>query len=72
MNYDAEIPPGGFVSAVWVKRRYAISNSTMYEWIADKHLPSPIKIGPRAVRFRVEDIQRFEEGLLIRNAEAAG
>jgi len=38
MHYDPEIPQGGFVSTDWVKRRYAISNSTMYQWIADKHL----------------------------------
>ncbi len=63
MNNGAELPPAGFVSASWVKERYAISNSTLYKWIADKHLPAPVKIGPRAVRFRVSDILSFEQKL---------
>ncbi len=50
----------GYVTAAWVKQRYKISNSTLYKWISDKHLAAPVKIGPRAVRFRLQDINEFE------------
>ena len=66
MEFDSKgIPESGFLTPVWVKRRYVISNATMYEWISKKHLPAPLKIGPRAVRFRAEDIRGFEEKLRV-------
>jgi predicted DNA-binding transcriptional regulator AlpA len=64
MNYHPEIPQTGFVTTAWVKKRYSISNSTLYQWIADRYLPAPVKIGPRAVRFSSQDIQRFEASLM--------
>ena len=64
MNYHPDIPQTGFVTPHWVKLRYSISNSTLYQWVADKYLPPLYKIGPRAVRFRVEDIKEFEAKLL--------
>lgn len=69
MNRLPELPQNGFVTALWLKRYLSISNSTLYLWIADKRLPAPVKIGARAVRFRVEDIRAFEARLL---AQAAG
>lgn len=53
----------GYVTAAWVKRRYSIANSTLYLWIASKRLPAPVKIGSRAIRFRLDDILAFEAGL---------
>lgn len=70
MNYHPDIPETGFVTPHSVKQRYAISNSTLYQWIADKRLPAPVKIGPRAVRFRVEDLRAFEAKILARIEEA--
>ena len=69
MTDYSEIPLTGFVPPLWVKKRYAISNSTMYSWISRNFLPAPVKIGPRAVRFRAEDIQRFEAKLMARDGE---
>ena len=69
MNYDTELPRNGFMTPHWVKKRYSISNSTMYAWIARNYFPAPVKIGPRAVRFRVEDIREFEAKVLARNTE---
>jgi predicted DNA-binding transcriptional regulator AlpA len=72
VNDYPELPASGFVTPQWVKRRYAISNSTLYVWLADKDnsFPKAHRIGPRAVRFRVEDLREFEAKLLARNGEA--
>lgn len=67
----SDIPQTGFVTPQWVKQRYSISNSTLYAWIADKYLVAPLKIGPRAVRFRVEDIRAFEAKLIAPAVKAA-
>ena len=64
-----ELPQTGFVTAHWLKRYLSISNSTLYQWIADKRLPAPVKLGPRAVRFRVEDIRAFEAKLAVTGKE---
>ncbi len=69
MNYHPELPQTGFHTPHWVKKRYSISNSTMYAWIARNHLPAPVKIGPRAVRFRAEDILAFEAKLAATSKE---
>lgn len=69
MNHHPDIPQTGFVTPRWVKRRYSISNSTMYSWIAQNYLPKTFRVGPRAVRFRVEDIKEFETKLLARDSK---
>lgn len=60
MSNIAETPSSGFVTSGWVKKRYAISNSTLYKWTSEGYFPAPLKIGPRAIRFRIEDIILFE------------
>lgn len=62
-NTNIRQETSGYVTAAWVKTRYSIANSTLYQWIATKRLPAPVKIGPRAVRFRLTDIEAFEAGL---------
>lgn len=69
MNHYTDIPQTGFVTPQWVKKRYVISNSTLYQWLADKRLASPLKVGPRAVRFRVEDIRVFEAKFSTKNTD---
>lgn len=64
MNYQPDIPQTGFVTPQWVKRRYSISNSTMYSWLAQNYLPKTYRVGPRAVRFLAADIRAFEAKLL--------
>ena len=56
-----DLPRTGFLTPQSVKRHFAISNSTMYAWCASGYMPSMIAVGPRARRFRAEDILRFEQ-----------
>lgn len=61
MNRDRYLTPKA------VCRDLHISNSTLWNWVASGHLPKPVKIGPRATRFRLEDIERFEREALSRS-----
>lgn len=63
MATDSGLPQSGFVSPSWVKAHYQISNSTLYKWLAEGFLPKPLRFGPRATRFAVEDLRRFEATL---------
>lgn len=56
------LPHTGYVSAKQVKDYFSISNSTLYDWLKGSNpgFPKSLKLGPRAVRFRAEDIRRFE------------
>lgn len=72
MNYHPDLPLSGFKTREWVKLRYAISNSTLHKWQAEGHFPKSVRIGPRAVRFRVEDLRSFEAKLLSRSDKLVG
>ena len=64
MPNHSEMPLSGYVTAAWVKAHYSISNSTLYSWVAAKgNFPKPVRVGPRATRFAVEDLRRFEATL---------
>lgn len=69
MKDDLSLPLTGFVTREWVKRRYSISNSTMHKWQADGLLAKCVKIGPRAVRMRIEDLRSFEAKFLAGRPE---
>jgi prophage regulatory protein len=36
-----------------------IGRSTLYEWIKAGHFPAPVKLGPKAVGFRAEDLRAW-------------
>ncbi len=63
MKLMTELPKAGYLTSAQVKAYFAISNSTLFQWLADPSMRflTPIRIGPRAVRFCVEDVRRFEE-----------
>lgn len=69
MNHHPELPRTGFLPPVMVRKYLAISNSTMYAWVASGVLPPLYRVGPRARRFRAEDIQRFEEERTARDVK---
>lgn len=71
MNYHPDLPLSGFQTREYVKRRYSISNSTLHLWQNEGYFPRSVKIGPRAVRFRVEDLREFEAKVLTRSNELA-
>lgn len=47
---------------VEIEGQIGVSRATIYNWIRDGHFPKPIRIGPRAVRWRKSDIEKWIEG----------
>lgn len=71
MNFDSNLPQSGYVTPTWLKNYLQISNSTMHSWIASGWLPRPHRVGVRAVRFRAEDIRRFEQDRIAHGVKLA-
>jgi prophage regulatory protein len=36
-----------------------VGRSTIYEWIKDGRFPAPVRLGPKAVGFRADDIHAW-------------
>jgi prophage regulatory protein len=50
--------PGTLLRRRDVSEMLGIAASTIYRMIQDREFPRPITIGPRAVRWRIEDIEK--------------
>ncbi|WP_454184659.1 helix-turn-helix transcriptional regulator [Parvibaculum sp. MBR-TMA-1.3b-4.2] len=46
-----------------VTERYGIPRSTLYDLIAKGRFPRPVKVSPRFVAWRIEDLTGWEESL---------
>lgn len=46
-----------------VRERYKVSRSTLWRWVREGRLPEPVSIGPASVRWKLTDLQAFEERL---------
>ena len=42
-----------------VAARLDIARSTLWKWVADGIFPKPLRLGPRAVRWRVADLEAW-------------
>ncbi len=50
------------LTAVDLARRYNISQATVWRWRADGTLPTPVRLGPKMVRWDYQAIARWEQG----------
>lgn len=50
--------------------RYSICPTTLYRWVAEKRLPEGDKIGPRARRWNIDDLLKWEENVKKNPARA--
>ncbi|MGI9276966.1 MAG: helix-turn-helix transcriptional regulator, partial [Endozoicomonas sp.] len=41
-------------------QRYGVGVSTIYDWMKTSKFPKPCKLGPKLVRFHIDDLQRWE------------
>lgn len=46
-----------------VAKRLGVTRQTIYRWIKNGKFPAPVKVGDQTVRFRMKDIERFENSL---------
>ena len=40
-----------------------VCRSTVYRWMSEGTFPEPVRIGEKAVRWRIDDIERWREAL---------
>lgn len=52
--------PVGHISGPALDRRLGISRSTRWRWIAQGYLPKPIRLGPKCLRWVVEEVEALE------------
>lgn len=54
-----------------VKAKTGLGRSSIYKFIKDGSFPSPIRLGPRAVGFSSEDLDKWIEGRIAASHESA-
>jgi len=59
-------PAAGEMAVVFLRlqavvRVTGLSRSTLYRLIADKQFPRPVRLGPRAVAWRRQDVEAWSE-----------
>ncbi|MGF6904564.1 helix-turn-helix transcriptional regulator [Paraburkholderia sp. GAS348] len=65
MMYHASSQPAGshadaaFYRMGRLTAKLGVGRSTLYEWIKAGRFPSPVKLGPKAVGFRAEDVHAW-------------
>ncbi|MGF6806065.1 prophage regulatory protein [Paraburkholderia sp. Clong3] len=56
----ARLPETGFIRMKRLVPAFVpVGRSTLYEWIKQGRFPAPVKLGPKATGFRVEDIRAW-------------
>ena len=58
MDHTGTQPPR-LLRRAEVERRCGICRSTVYQLMQEKEFPAPVRIGPRAVRWRETDIDAW-------------
>ncbi|CAO1668104.1 MULTISPECIES: helix-turn-helix transcriptional regulator [Halomonadaceae] len=53
-----------YLSAADLASRFGVSKATIWRWKREGQIPSPIYLGARCTRWREEDIQTYEKGLI--------
>ena len=63
MKESTTSTPTTYLSTHEVLKRYAIGNTTLHRWRRDPSLkfPAPVQLGPRCVRFRLTELEAWEE-----------
>lgn len=50
-----------YLTRTEVQDRYKTTRSTLYRWINRGIFPAPVKLGPRMVRWKLSDLEQFEQ-----------
>ncbi|MCZ0928712.1 AlpA family phage regulatory protein [Halomonas janggokensis] len=53
-----------YLSAADLAYRFGVSKATIWRWKREGQIPSPVYLGARCTRWREEDIQDYEKGLI--------
>jgi prophage regulatory protein len=56
-------PEGALLRMKNVKELLGASRSTIYRWIGEGTFPRPVRVGERSVRWRLDDLEAWRDGL---------
>ncbi|WP_322003340.1 helix-turn-helix transcriptional regulator [Marinobacter alexandrii] len=51
-----------YVSDKQLSERLEVSRQTIWRWVREGNLPSPIKLGTNCTRWKLSDIENWEAG----------
>lgn len=43
-----------------VAQRYGICRATVWAWVKEGHLPTPVRLTPGSTRWKLSDLEQFE------------
>ncbi|TDV89216.1 AlpA family transcriptional regulator [Halomonas alkaliantarctica] len=50
-----------YLSVKRIADRLDVGESTIWRWVSEKSFPKPMRVGKRVTRWRLSDVQRWEE-----------
>ena len=48
-----------------LSERYSVSRATIWRWVKESRLPSPVKIAANSTRWRLSEIEEWENRLEV-------
>ena len=57
-----------FLSVKQLCDRYSTSRQSIWRWVRDGRFPRPVKLSPGCTRWRLSDVEQFEEQRDMREA----
>ena len=54
-----------YLTVTQVTERYQVSRATVYRWRASGLLPEPVYLTPASPRYRLEDLEEWENSMKI-------
>jgi prophage regulatory protein len=61
---EHNVRPGMLLRLTQSRDLLGVSRSTIYQWIAAGTFPPPVRVGDRAVRWRIEDVETWRCSLV--------
>lgn len=61
MKADSEREKEVYLPGKVVKARYGIGHTTLYDWTNKTDFPKPYKLGPRLSRWKLSELEAWEE-----------
>lgn len=55
--------PTVYAKDTQIAARYSVSRPTIWRWVTEGKLPHPIRLSPGCTRWRLSDLEAFEQGL---------
>ena len=53
--------PSIYAQDIHLASRYSVTRATIWRWAAEGRIPQPIKLSPGCARWRIVDLESFEQ-----------